>query len=214
MVALGWFTSAALGLISMFAGYTNHAKDGRRMETFEYALYFSLSKLAWSLALGWLIFACHYGYGGFINTLLSFRIYLPFNRISYCAYLVHPPLMVYISYMQQSVFHGSLIALVVNGTKYLSHVYSIFFSFLQFCFCQYFRFTWQSATSCLHSFWLSFSHCFSSFRSLQWKNMHLRRLKERTKYRLNKISLVFMLSIVNSIFFQKKPTRKLMHLNE
>ena len=126
MVAAGWFTSVALGLVAMFGGYTNHAKDGRRMETFEYALYFSLSKLAWSLALGWLIFACHYGYGSFINTFLSNPIYLPFNRISYCAYLIHPPLMVFFSYIQQSVFHGSILAFV-SITIHFHYYYSFHF---------------------------------------------------------------------------------------
>lgn len=82
------------------------------METAEYALYFSLSKLLWPLAIGWIIFACHYGYGGVINSFLSVKSFVPLNRLSYCAYLIHPMFMQLFNYSQETLFHGTGFTLV------------------------------------------------------------------------------------------------------
>ena len=63
-VALGWMLSTGLALTAILGGFTNHMKDGRRMETAEYAIFFSMTRLTWPISIGWIIFACHYGYGG------------------------------------------------------------------------------------------------------------------------------------------------------
>ena len=89
-------------------------KGGRKMETYEYALYFSLSKLTWPMSISWIIFACHYGYGGFINTMLSVKAFVPLTRLSYCAYLIHPVIMICYLYSQETLFHGTLISLVCH----------------------------------------------------------------------------------------------------
>ena len=83
------------------------------MEVWEYGIFFSLTKLAWSVAVCWVIFACHYGYGGVVNSILSAKSYIPLTRLSFCAYLVHPPLMVAVNYLQEALFHGTLITLVI-----------------------------------------------------------------------------------------------------
>jgi hypothetical protein len=86
---VGWLLAFGLLLTSLFGGYTNHAKskknllsnkfssiffkfpynlkDARRMETFEYALFFSMTRFTWPLSVAWIIYACHYGYGGEIT---------------------------------------------------------------------------------------------------------------------------------------------------
>ena len=84
----------------------------RRMETAEFAIFFSFSKLIWPLSVSWIIFACHHGYGGkaeafkklaylfcilfgfkfigVVNSFLSIKSFVPLTRLSYCAYLIHP----------------------------------------------------------------------------------------------------------------------------
>ena len=57
--------------------------------TAEKALYNGLHRLAWSLALAWLVLACVKGLGGPINTFLSYRAWAPLARLSYTMYLVH-----------------------------------------------------------------------------------------------------------------------------
>ena len=51
--------------------------------------YGSLHQLAWSLALGWIIWACTNGYGGLVNELLSWKAFAPLARLSYGVFLVH-----------------------------------------------------------------------------------------------------------------------------
>ena len=83
------------------------------METFEYAIFFSVSRFTWPLAIAWVIFACHYGYGGFVNSILSCKSYVPITRLSYVAYLIHPVIMIWYLYTQEVLFHGTLVTLVI-----------------------------------------------------------------------------------------------------
>lgn len=82
------------------------------MEVWEYALFFSLTKLAWAVAVAWVIFACHHGYGGIVNSILSRKAYLPITRLSFCAYLVHPAMMVIYYFLQEGLFHATILTLV------------------------------------------------------------------------------------------------------
>ncbi|XP_062593447.1 nose resistant to fluoxetine protein 6-like [Saccostrea cucullata] len=55
----------------------------------ESAVYNALHRSVWGAAVCWVIFACATGNGGFINTILSWKVFVPLSRLSYAAYLVH-----------------------------------------------------------------------------------------------------------------------------
>jgi peptidoglycan/LPS O-acetylase OafA/YrhL len=78
----------------------------------EYGAYFSITRVTYPLSIAWIIFACHFGYGGVINRFLSARGFIPLTRISYCAYLIHPVIMNAYFYTQEALFHGSGLTLV------------------------------------------------------------------------------------------------------
>ena len=59
----------------------------------ENVAYVGLSKLGWSLALGWVILACVKNAGGPINSFLSWGFFTPLARLSYCIYLIHIPVL-------------------------------------------------------------------------------------------------------------------------
>lgn len=44
----------------------------------------------YSLGIAFAIYMCHMGMGGFINTILSWKYFKPFSRLSLSLYLVHP----------------------------------------------------------------------------------------------------------------------------
>ncbi len=93
----------------------------------EYGAYFSISRVTFPLAIAWVIFACHFGYGGVINKFLSARAFIPLTRISYCTYLIHAVIMIAYNFSQESLFHASGLSLVILKIKLL-----IIFLFLCF----------------------------------------------------------------------------------
>ena len=46
-------------------------------------------KIAWALAISWLILACVKNRGGPVNTILSWPVWIPLARVQYCVYLLH-----------------------------------------------------------------------------------------------------------------------------
>lgn len=47
-------------------------------------------KIIWSMSIGWIIVACHFGIGGVVNTILSNKVWIPIAKISLSLYLIHP----------------------------------------------------------------------------------------------------------------------------
>ncbi|KAL5273210.1 hypothetical protein ACFFRR_000150 [Megaselia abdita] len=88
-VAGGWTLCLALLAICIFALYPSNLDGAHKLTSVESAFYIAFSRIAWPLGLSWLVFACTYGYGGFVNTFLSWSIWEPFSRLSYCVYLIH-----------------------------------------------------------------------------------------------------------------------------
>ncbi|KAG6445706.1 O-acyltransferase like protein [Manduca sexta] len=62
------------------------------------SLFNSFIRPIWAISLGLLIVACHHGYGGPINWLLSLHIWKLPARISYAMYLVHFGLMLNVNH--------------------------------------------------------------------------------------------------------------------
>ena len=56
-------------------------------------LYGGFHRLAWALALSWVILACIKGAGGPVNTILSWPAWVPLARMSFAIYLVHMTVM-------------------------------------------------------------------------------------------------------------------------
>jgi hypothetical protein len=52
-------------------------------------LYSVFQRILWSFGIAWVSFACATGYGGIVNDILSFKLFIPFSRLSYSIYMVH-----------------------------------------------------------------------------------------------------------------------------
>lgn len=88
----------------MFANYPlmqfeNHSTS------LEMALYASLSRIAWALALSYIIFACVHGYGGPVNWFLSLSLWQPLSRLSYSIYIIHFPVIVVVMASAKTSFY-------------------------------------------------------------------------------------------------------------
>lgn len=68
------------------------------------------SKIAWCLPLGWVILSCVKGRGGVVNSFLSWGLWMPIAKMSYCIYLVQYTVIFYFnSQMQNSVVYTTLL---------------------------------------------------------------------------------------------------------
>ncbi|XP_048524298.1 nose resistant to fluoxetine protein 6 isoform X2 [Dendroctonus ponderosae] len=87
-VVAGWLVCAATMLASMLGCHVFFVEehDYNRLES---SIYLAASRSAWTLGIGWMVWACINGYGGPINFILSLHIFRVFGKISYGIYLLH-----------------------------------------------------------------------------------------------------------------------------
>lgn len=113
---------------SIFGNWANHAKDSQPMSPITYVLYFVLSRIAWPLGIGWIIFSCYKGLAPLINSILSWHGFTFFAHISYTTYLIHPMIMVYYIFSQENLFHATNLTLIY---LFLGHlIFALLFGFL------------------------------------------------------------------------------------
>jgi len=92
-----WLLATIIGgsVIYGLIPYQTGLIDGKIPPLADTVIYNGLHRLAWSLSISWMIFACAKGLGGPINTFLSWRAWAPLARMSYCMYLVHLTVIAY-----------------------------------------------------------------------------------------------------------------------
>ena len=87
LVAAGWVVSIALGLMIVYGLKDYYVGPG--MTITMSAFYTAFARIAWGMAVAWVIFTCHTGYGGPVNAFLSWKIWVPLARLTYTVYLIH-----------------------------------------------------------------------------------------------------------------------------
>ena len=85
---------------------------------------------AWGLALMWITLSCCWGTAKPINSFLSFKGFLPLSRLAYCAYLIHPTVMMITSFQNEAPNHLQHIVVVsFNGVGTNFFVFEIIINF-------------------------------------------------------------------------------------
>jgi len=87
---VGWTVSIGIALSVTYGPYTVFKYGGQPFTLIENILYGTFSRFSWALCVGWVVYACHFGLGGAVNSLLSWRAFIPLSRLTYSAYLIHP----------------------------------------------------------------------------------------------------------------------------
>ncbi|KAL5292654.1 hypothetical protein ACFFRR_011434 [Megaselia abdita] len=96
---LGWSAAIATVFSVVFGPY-NSQQVGYVSTAAEAATYDVFSRVGWGLALSWIIFACHHGYGGVINDFLSHPVWQVISKLSFCMYMSH--------FLVQIVIYGNV----------------------------------------------------------------------------------------------------------
>lgn len=88
MLILGWLVVCVASAVILFSA--RNWNLGYKSSPWISALYASTSRTVWSICVAWVIIVCEYGYGGIVNSILSCKLFVPFSRVCYSAYLIHP----------------------------------------------------------------------------------------------------------------------------
>ncbi|VDK50888.1 unnamed protein product [Anisakis simplex] len=103
----GWSLAFVAGFWAIFGLYPS-------LQGWDWPIYHlvygAIHRTVFALSMAWLIYACHTGIGGVINTILSMKILLPFSSLSYSAYLIHLVLvvLVYLYVPFPMVYHSKI----------------------------------------------------------------------------------------------------------
>ena len=93
-VALGWLLAIGLAFTITMVTYDDNKDSSTIFTTGEWPMearlvHETLSRPLWALLLGWVVVACSSGYGGVVDSLLSWEGFLPLSRLTYSAFLCH-----------------------------------------------------------------------------------------------------------------------------
>jgi len=95
VVVWGWITAFIGGMIVVYGPWKVFKAHGTFFTDGENVMYAATHRVIWSCAVAWVIYACHYQYGGFVDKLLSWKVFLPLSRLTYNTYLVHLMVMAF-----------------------------------------------------------------------------------------------------------------------
>ncbi|XP_042885590.1 nose resistant to fluoxetine protein 6-like [Penaeus japonicus] len=88
-VVAGWSVSTIAALLVQFGMYSYNTVPAKAMyEIMTQITYGGFQRSVWAACLAWIVFACHNGYGGFVDGILSHPVWQPLSRLTYSLYLV------------------------------------------------------------------------------------------------------------------------------
>ncbi|XP_078593512.1 nose resistant to fluoxetine protein 6-like [Branchiostoma floridae x Branchiostoma japonicum] len=111
LMTVGWLVAAASAVAVLYATYGIY--NGTTLQTQgENVLYLTVHRTVWAMALGWVVVACHHGYGGVVDTILSWHGWVPLSRLNYCAYMLHQQLVLVVYLSMEGPIHFSNFTMV------------------------------------------------------------------------------------------------------
>ncbi|XP_038070357.1 nose resistant to fluoxetine protein 6-like isoform X2 [Patiria miniata] len=123
----GWLVAAGIAISVVYGFYPSYHTSVPISRAGQVA-YGTLSRFAWGVALAWVVFACKYGYGGWINGFLSWSFWIPLARLTYSVYMFHPMVFIVFYYNFGTAIYESkyLMAYFFAGNLLLSYVVALF----------------------------------------------------------------------------------------
>ncbi|XP_054712749.1 O-acyltransferase like protein-like [Uloborus diversus] len=110
---LGWVVAFVSALTVLYGVY--EWNQGNVPGIIVSTMYACTSKFVWSLALAWVTVTCMTGNGGIATSILSWEAFVPFARLTYMTYLIHPII--------HMVYTGSTRTLIQTDHRALLYYY-------------------------------------------------------------------------------------------
>lgn len=92
-VLQGWCVCAFGMVVSLWGSY--YWNLGAPYTQLQATLYYHLCQVLWPASIAWIILACSLGHGGYVNSILSARCFVPLGRVTYMTYLSHALIIYY-----------------------------------------------------------------------------------------------------------------------
>ncbi|XP_037077460.1 nose resistant to fluoxetine protein 6-like [Pollicipes pollicipes] len=121
VVAIGWITASLTGCLIVYGMYGVPSPPPKTLNL----VYAMLNRTAWSICLAWVVFACVTGYGGFVNTLLSWKAFIPLSKLTYTSYLVSIDVQVYYWYTNKAPVYLSQTFIVYQFLASLPIIFAV-----------------------------------------------------------------------------------------
>ncbi|XP_046472647.1 nose resistant to fluoxetine protein 6 [Neodiprion pinetum] len=117
---IGWLLSASVMFAVVYGLY-----PGSITVTLS-SVYASLGHTAWAVAVAFMVVQCCTGSAPVVDSLLSLRLMYPLSRLTYCAYLVHPVIMVITTAQMDGPIHlhNGIVLIVYFGNLVASYLLS------------------------------------------------------------------------------------------
>ncbi|GCC20245.1 O-acyltransferase like protein isoform X1 [Chiloscyllium punctatum] len=118
----GWLCCLGTMIVVIALGYA--LDDSTETYSVLPVLYQALHRSAWAAAVGWIILACEEGYAGFIQSLLSSKLWIPLANLSYACFLIHPAVISIYNGLQETLLHYTDINMLYLfiGHTILAHI--------------------------------------------------------------------------------------------
>ncbi|KAK6962032.1 nose resistant to fluoxetine protein 6, partial [Biomphalaria glabrata] len=124
----GWLLTSAF-VVPMFffqdGGHTRHLTIITDLNQSGVRLLEIVKSPLWGLFVAWLVFSCHYGYGGVVNTFLSWNAWIPLSRLTYGAYLFHLMITLYLNQSQAYEVYFTKLYAVFRTTTVIVMAYFV-----------------------------------------------------------------------------------------
>ncbi|OQR67746.1 nose resistant to fluoxetine protein 6-like [Tropilaelaps mercedesae] len=133
-VLVCWMIAACVNLTVLLKPHDWFSVDYVDFGSAECILYAVFHRLAWSLGVAWVAFACATGRAGIVNDLLSWRALVPLSRLSYGAFLSHVVILLTQLMMQEERVPYNHLTKMMN--YFAVTATSFFTAYLLYLFCE------------------------------------------------------------------------------
>ncbi|XP_008549962.1 nose resistant to fluoxetine protein 6 [Microplitis demolitor] len=117
---IGWIISSGIMMAVVYGLYPGD------MTVTVSSAYAALGHTAWAIAVSFIVIQCCTGSAAIVNSFLSLRLIYPMSRLTYCAYLVHPVIMMITSMQMDGPLHihNGIVLTVYFGNLVSSYLMS------------------------------------------------------------------------------------------
>ncbi|XP_037787262.1 nose resistant to fluoxetine protein 6-like [Penaeus monodon] len=119
-VVAGWTTSTVVALLLVLGMWSyNVVPLKAHYDVVTQLTYAGLSRPAWGAVLAWVVYACHFGYGGPVDGFLSHPSWQPISRVTYSTYLVAMQIQYLMTYASKAPFYFTPLNVLMQTTAAL-----------------------------------------------------------------------------------------------